>query len=586
MFNNEEDFSFAKLKYLFFPLTTVKAVTIIFIAGVIVYLNSLFNGFVWDDKSFIILNIEVHSLNIFKLFGQNSFNTVFDYRPIPAFYFTVLYSLFGENYFFYHIFQLTLHLINTILIFLLLKHFFSRKLSLFLSMLFIIHPMQVESVSYIASSYNPLFFLFGIIALLLTLKENISLKRLLIIFSLSFLSLLTKETGVLFLVIILLSRIFFKRGRIFSFSLFSLITIVLYLLMRFSLGGSYYAKSQFVPIDKLNFFERLVNIPAVIFYYLKTFVFPDKLVIEQQWLVTKIDFGNFYFPLFIDSLFFIVLLYLGFYLYKMKSFFLPYIFFCSWFLLGIIFHSQIVPLDMTVADRWFYFPIVGLLGIIGVIVQLLLLLLPQKHLQKTCYIVAIIILVFLSIRTVIRNEDWANGITLYSHDLKFYDNYDIENNLGYEYANEHNYKEAIIHFEKSIALLPHEGNLYNIGLIYEQIGDKKKTIEYLTRAINAKNYNPIKHKHELDTYKSLAWQLLKNRSFPSAKKIIKEGLTDYPDMPALWEDLAICEYGLHNQNQALVAIKKAQKLSANEEVNMLYLAIQNKKAINLLQNQQ
>src|SRR5438552_1741257 len=93
------------LMQFFIPLTTKKAISIIVILGFIVFGNALFNGFVWDDKPFIIRNTDVHSINIAYLFSKNTFNAGGYYRPIPALYFALLYNLFGSQAFFYHFLQ-------------------------------------------------------------------------------------------------------------------------------------------------------------------------------------------------------------------------------------------------------------------------------------------------------------------------------------------------------------------------------------------------------------------------------------------------------------------------------------------------
>jgi len=43
-----------------------------------------------------------------------------------------------------------------------------------------------------------------------------------------------------------------------------------------------------------------------------------------------------------------------------------YFFFLSWFILGLLPHIQIFPLDATATGRWFYLPSLGLFGMISV----------------------------------------------------------------------------------------------------------------------------------------------------------------------------------------------------------------------------
>src|SRR5260221_8421303 len=184
---------------------TVKNISIILaVIGFIVFCNSLFNDFILDDKLFIIDPPDVHSINILYLFGRNIFNAAY-YRPLTALYFAILYSISGAHSFLYHFFQITFHIYNSIILYILLQTLFDRHnqrsiteseerewnrltgsekvkylrkygsrikqsdlsnlninlLSFFLSLIFLIHPIIVEFVTYISAIGDPLIFQLG-----------------------------------------------------------------------------------------------------------------------------------------------------------------------------------------------------------------------------------------------------------------------------------------------------------------------------------------------------------------------------------------------------------------------------------------
>ena len=86
----EEEFSFKKF---FVPFTTLKAIHWIIIIGIIVYANALFNGFVWDDITYLIRNNQVHQVNLIAAFQHNFFNTQGQYRPLSIIYFSIIYTM-------------------------------------------------------------------------------------------------------------------------------------------------------------------------------------------------------------------------------------------------------------------------------------------------------------------------------------------------------------------------------------------------------------------------------------------------------------------------------------------------------------
>jgi len=74
------------------------------------------------------------------------------------------------------------------------------------------------------------------------------------------LSLLARETGFLFLVIVLLYRLTLgKKRKIQLFLLGGSIISAIYLLLRFAVGHVYLTKFAFVPIARLSLIERILT---------------------------------------------------------------------------------------------------------------------------------------------------------------------------------------------------------------------------------------------------------------------------------------------------------------------------------------
>lgn len=567
-----EDGQEISLLNLFVPLTTFKAIMLLVIAGILVYFNMLFNGFVWDDITYIAQNAQVHSLNLTYIFGPSLFNFPLAgyYRPVPALYFSLFYSLFHNITFMYHVSQLMLHIGNAILLFLLFQKFFHKNLSFVLALVFLVHPIQVESVSYISQADSPLFFIFGIGALLLSMKARVRLQNIVVIYSLLLLSILTKETGFLFLIMVFLYRALYQRKNIMQFAVFSVLILCIYFFMRFFIGHIYFTHITYdTPIGNITFAERMVTVPQVLFYYLKTFFYPMQLLIDQKWIITQMLFPTFYLPLMLDVLFFALLLLFGIACYKEnRKKFSTYLFFLVWFALGIGMVSQLFSLDMTVADRWMYFPLAGLLGILGVGIQSLHF--TTVRAKKISILLAVFIILLLSVRTIVRNANWYSEITLFSHDSQEVDSPDLEGYLAQEYLAENNFQEAVVHYREDVALNANEIDLSDLAHSYELEGNVKEANIYFLRTIESRNITPSVHAQvDKDAYQRLADLSLVTENASDAALLITMVLQKYPDSGNTWADLAVTEMRLRNHNAMMYASQKAKLYLPPDEYTIL-----------------
>jgi len=560
--------------------------------GFIIYSPALFNGFAYDDIPYILQNPAVHKFNFFELIGPNIFNSGSFYRPIPAIYTSSLYLIFGQQAFFYHFIQLSFHIINANLLFIFLLGFFNKNLATTLALIFLIHPINVESVANIASTNSEIFFLFGISALLLGAKTFQSKKRVVAISILLLLSALTKETGFIFLPLLLLFRYLYKLDKLRTFVISGIAIVSIYLVLRFFVGGVTLSSSnELIPIQQLSFIERIVNIPAIILHYIQTFLFPSNLSIWQLWVKTS-SIQDFFMPLIICIAITIFLSWYIWYLYKQEkkhkitpteSKLRNFIFFLSWYLLGMAPLLQIIPLDMTVADRWFYLPSVGLLGVIAIGLQSLTNLSPKY--KRMFFIIIIIILCILAYRTFVRVQDWKDNLTLYQHDVRFNDDNPILLvHLSGALYDVKKINEAILYAKKAVDVTPNLTTLKNLGLMYKGARQYDKAIEAYVKAIESTESSPgsntnaprglvrIADQHLAEAYLNLADIYLTLNKPYYAIRTIKYGLTKIPTSSSsqLYFYMAIAEYQTGNTEKALDAIKKSYDLSPNKLNSYIY----------------
>ncbi len=236
---------------------------------------------------------------------------------------------------------------------------------------------------------------------------------------------------------------------------------------------------------------------------------------------------------------------------------------------------------MTVADRWFYNPFVGLLGIFGVFAEVIIQ--KRLRLQRLCLLILIIVLSLLAVRTMVRNANWYNEISLFTHDSQISDNDQLETFIGLDYMKQQNYAEVYKYYTKSVELSPNAINLFDLGSYYQAFQNPAKAKYYYLKAYALTLQQSNRSKRLLLSVKMGEYYML----YDNPKKaivFITSALHEYPDSMQLWAELALVEYKQNNQDAALSAAEKAQQLNANQSTQSLYEQILNRQQIDYMDN--
>ena len=150
------------------------AYPILVVLGLIAFWPSVWFDFVnWDDPAYITHNELIQSWSPSNLYGIGTEFVTRNYGPLTVFSFLLDHSLWGMNPCGFHATNVLLHLMNGILVLLLVRQLTDSRFVAFVSAaLFLVHPVQIETVAWISSRKGLLSALFILAALIVRLKPD------------------------------------------------------------------------------------------------------------------------------------------------------------------------------------------------------------------------------------------------------------------------------------------------------------------------------------------------------------------------------------------------------------------------------
>jgi hypothetical protein len=534
-------------------ITAWQGSLIIAITGFSVFFTGLTSPFRDDDFTQIVNNVPVHSISHIRLFfeggtfyigkGLAPLNGVY-YRPLMTTIDSLLYTIFGPHTLAFHLLQLLLYVSSAIILYFVFKYSFKPTLALILALIFLVHPLNSQVVYAIPSMGDALCFFFGILALWILLRFK-SVRSLFPVAACLFLAMLSKEEAVVFIFMSLIYLFWFNRERLYAFIGIMVIPICLYLALRINAVGLN-AHESVAPIDNLNLLGRLFTAPSIVLLYITKFIFPWKLATAYYWVHPNFSVRHVLFPLVIDLAVVGGFVYMGALLHKRfsKAQYYTYLFLAIWAALGLLIYLQIIPLDMTVFETWFYFAMAGVLGMIGIILE------AFRISPKWILIIGIIVISILGFRTAARGLDWRNPTSLSYKDIAASpDDFVAYNDLAASLSNQGQYTLAKTYLLRSINIYPTYFSYYNLGVISSNLGDYPE-------AITAYN-DALKYGNDAIIYENLGELSLLYGNPSSDGQLFTNALGRYPQDALLWKYLAILEDKYNSNAKAKIYITKA-----------------------------
>jgi tetratricopeptide (TPR) repeat protein len=552
---------------------------LIFFITFLVYFNSIFNPFIWDDFSLIVNNPYIRSFKNFKFYfitdlfrgGSSNF-----YRPLQTISYAIIYKIFKLNPVGYHLLNIFLHTGCAILIFVLLRDIYGEKISFFVSLLWAIHPVNTEAITYISGTADPLFLFFGLLSIYFY-RKNFLLSLLFYLFSL-----LSKEMAII-IPLFLLLYLWVRNEKIDKKIIPLFILAITYGILRLTVLS--FQKQEAQP-----FISRFyTSFKSYIFYFF-LIIFPLILSMARAFPYLNTPFDIY----FLTGFFlFLISLYLVWKFKNSKKIVFPYLFYLTnFFAVSGLFTN----INATISEHFIYS---GLLGILLYFV----LLIEKVKLKNLKILIIFLIFSFYGVRTILRNYDWNDPIKFYEKSLKYgFKHKKIYYNLAYSYAGKGEYEKALEIFKIIEPLYKNKKLVYNgISICLYNLGKYKEAEEYCKKILKIDPYDPVsittlatiyynkkekplseiinllkicieKNPAYREAYILLGRIFYENGNFKESAKYFKISVFMNPEDDVSNLLLGISYFNLNDIKNAEIYLKKAYQLKPNKIENILNLA--------------
>jgi protein O-mannosyl-transferase len=497
----------------------------------IVFGNSLLNGFVWDDHSNVVDNQIYKEFNLEKIFF--SLSNGLEYLPLRDLTYAIDYALWEERAAGFHLTNLLLYLANIIVVYFLVleaerllikadqaKLPENSAVALFTALFFAVHPIQCQAVNFITCRNVILSGFFSFLSCLLFLrflKSNGIVRVWYYAGALGFFlcALLSKATtlvlpAILILFVLAAVRDEVRRDRLkklFSVTPFLLLSLAFFIFYR-EVG----LRSNVIPeghsvTGLYGLSAKVATAVQIPFFYLGKFLVPTGFVAEYD-----IKFGKLFSLPALTALAALVIMMIA--AIKVRKRFQEPLFALCWFLLALLPVLNFFSTNPVVADRYAFVPVFGLCFFCA---ASLTKLLGNRILAQ--YVIGVVLIVYLSLSAFAHNKVWHDDKSLWKDALEGSPgSMKAYTNLGWAYYHEGDFANAFsvfagqqelapndinydlargyLHFQRhewgsavdtlSKALLKKEDSLYVLYLMgqsYESMADYDKAAEFFNRIL-------------------------------------------------------------------------------------------------------
>lgn len=479
------------------------AVLLLAAVTIAVYYNSLHNEFLFDDLQTIVETQRLGGLGQLAplralLTGKPA------HRPIRSASYAFDYALSGLDPWGYHVSNIAYHVLSATVVFLIAQTLFSRTATaLFAAILFAVHPVQTEAVTYLSGRRDVLSGLFVLTGFYMFLRYRQTGRAgyLATVLPLYLLAFFTKESGIILPLLCfsydVISRIRVKgpgtglppfreiwagaRSAVREARLLYLPFVVL------AGGLAFYVlffarESQVRTHYGGSLFFTGLTMARVFLHYIRLLLFPLTLNADYSYNAFPVT-TSWTDPNALVAV--LILLALGYGMLSMLKSRPLAAFGGIWFFVALLPVSQIVPHHEMMAEHFLYIPSVGVCLMLAALVDPLA---DRPRLVPALYATALVTLLLLSLRTVWRNADWRDELTLWSKTVQVApQGARARNNLGAAYLRRGELTRAEGELNAAVRIKPDFAIAHgNLGKLYLDRDDIERAERELQAALRLK----------------------------------------------------------------------------------------------------
>lgn len=536
--------------------------------SILVYVNTLWNGFALDDNFYIFNNPAVLHPSVKGFFSTPIVNV---FRPVSFAALAANWWIGGQHPWGYHLVNLLLHGGVTLLVYLVLKKLLEGSaegvtVAWVAALLYAVHPLHTEAVASIIGRSEVLAAGLLLVAWLLYLDKRAVAALLCFV-----LALLAKESAVVFLPLIVVgdyarNRLNWKCLR--DYAWFGGAAAVYLGILWKAQGGRFGEKVvNFLdnPLAQIPARLRILNALRIDWKYVGLHVYPATLSCDYSYnAITLYSYWRNFIPAIAATV-----IAFGVCAWLLWTGRRAWVLGMGIYVAGFAATSNIlVPTGTIMGERLAYLPSIGFCLLVALIWMRF-----SKYEPRAGWVVLTTIVVLLAARTIVRNRDWRDNFTLFSAAVRAVpESAKAHAGLGEACLKIGNLDKAEKEYQVGLQIYPNMVTAMTpYGIVESRLGHDEHALKLLSAAVSVTDPADFQYPEEVAAWSE---QLTKMGENDSALRVLNQLVVDSPSYAQAWADRAAIHYQRGEDEFARSDAAMAMKLDpANAQARNLLIVL-------------